>query len=138
MKNFRLALIIDDGEVDTFVVATLLQRISFAEEVKTASSALKALEMLDSLKRELETGGRSPEEICIFLDIKMPIMDGRGFLVALNKISPALLQRVYILSSLPLETQQEETRGFALAGYVSKPLREAAALQLLEETEKEV
>lgn len=133
-----MALVIDDGEVDTFVVKNLLQRISFAEVVQTASSALKALEILDALKREIEAGKICPKEICIFLDIKMPIMDGGGLLKALSKISPDLLKQVYILSGLSPETQQEETKGYEVAGFVSKPLKEATALELLEKREKQV
>lgn len=124
MARFKLVLIIDDNEMDNFVIQTMVERVNLAESVFTATNVFNALEYVQSVKRQARSGKFQPEEIAIFLDIMMPIMDGDDFLKSLEKIWPDLLPRVYLLSGLPVEEHELHVKNKLVAGNIEKPLTE--------------
>lgn len=71
----KTILLIDDNNIDSFLTKHLLLKHNIGENIVVVSSALEALKYLDSIYNE-------PEQIpdFIFLDIRMPVMDGFEFL----------------------------------------------------------
>lgn len=122
MAKFKLVLIIDDNEMDSFVTKIVVERLKLADLVVSLTNAYNALEYIQSLKQQVEKEGTSLDEICVFLDIMMPYMNAGDFLNALDKIWPSLVNRVYIISGLPVEEQNALVIREDVGGFISKPL----------------
>ena len=71
-KNFW---VIDDDPIFQMIAQKLFMQIDFCGNVETSKNGLEAA---DKLKEALENPTSLPD--IIFLDINMPIMDGRQFL----------------------------------------------------------
>ena len=78
MKTFRMCLLIDDNPLDNFINNKLIERTHFAAEVVITERPSEALTLL----RE----GKVKPDI-IFLDNRMPAMDGFQFLEEYDKLS---------------------------------------------------
>lgn len=117
-------LIIDDNEMDSFVTKIVVERVKLADSVVCVSNAYNALEYIQNLKTKVEKEQIPLDEICVFLDIMMPYMDANAFLSALDKIWPSLVQRIFIVSGLPLDEQNNLILRQDIGGFLAKPLTE--------------
>ena len=81
-SRYPLCMIVDDNELDSFILKKLLQANGFSADTITLSEARSAL---DYLKDNGSKSDRLPR--VIFLDIMMPGMDGFGFLDEFEKLS---------------------------------------------------
>lgn len=92
----NLILLVDDDETTNHVNKRLLTKLNIAREIKTFGNGKDALAYL-----RLACGPDKTEEtICpdlVFLDIRMPVMDGFDFLDAYEKEAPATIDPVIIL-----------------------------------------
>lgn len=78
MSNpFKTCLLIDDNYIDNFVTRRILESSNFAEQIIVSQSATEAVQ-------SLKTGAIKPE--VIFLDLRMPLMNGFDFLNEYDKI----------------------------------------------------
>jgi CheY-like chemotaxis protein len=69
--RFKLCLLIDDNFIDNFVTRKILETSNFAEKIVVIQSAPEAIAQIQAKKIEPDV---------IFLDIRMPFMDGFEFL----------------------------------------------------------
>ncbi len=76
-----LILLVDDDETTNYVNKRLLTQLNVAKEIKIMTNGQEALTYLQNVAAG--NGGVNPD--LIFLDIKMPIMDGFSFLDAFEK-----------------------------------------------------
>lgn len=111
-------LLIDDNNIDNYINKAVITKLNITENIIVKLSAIDALDYLNSLTEEF------PQ--IIFLDIRMPIMDGFGFLREFEKI--ALDKRenciVYMLSSSTNEEDITTAKSFScVKKYLNKPLR---------------
>lgn len=72
MNKIKQILLIDDNDIDNYIHEQLIKRANIAEVITVKNSAEDALQYLASIN------GEFPD--IIFLDIRMPAMDGFGFL----------------------------------------------------------
>ncbi len=75
--SYKTCLLIDDNYIDNFVTSRLLESAKFADSVVIRQSSEEAIEAL-------RNGDVTPD--VIFLDLRMPIMDGFEFLQEYDKL----------------------------------------------------
>ena len=96
MPKHKNVLLVDDNEINNLLHERLIEMSDFGEQVVVQQSATEALDYL-------RTVANDPDKIpdVIFLDIRMPIMDGFGFLDEFQKFPDAVTgkSKVILLSS---------------------------------------
>jgi CheY-like chemotaxis protein len=121
--NFKTCLLIDDNYIDNFVTRKILQNSRFAEDIVVIGSAAEALNILRS-------GNVKPD--VIFLDIRMPDMDGFDFLEEYEKIEIEKENiRIYMLSSSldPLDMMKSSGNKY-ITQFIHKPLSQKILQEL--------
>lgn len=96
MPKYKNILLVDDNEINNLLHERLIEMSDFGSPVIVKQSAEEALEHLKSV----ETDESQIPEI-IFLDIRMPVMDGFGFLDEFQKMPEKIVgkSKVIMLSS---------------------------------------
>ncbi|NLF42383.1 MAG: response regulator [Bacteroidales bacterium] len=115
-------LMIDDSEIDNMVHKKVVQKAAFAKDIVIKKSAMSALEYLNEIIE------KSPEKVpnLIFLDIRMPEMDGFGFLAEFNKLPSIILQKTKIImlsSSIDAEDHKKANESPYVIKFINKPLK---------------
>ena len=88
---YKTCLLIDDNYIDNFVTSRLLENSKFADNVIIQQSSAEAIE-------SLRDGVVTPD--VIFLDLRMPVMDGFEFLQEYDKLDIAKDGvKIFMLSS---------------------------------------
>lgn len=77
-RIYKTCMLIDDDQLDNYINTKLIRINHFAENIVTSEDANTALKLLG-------TGEVKPD--IIFLDLRMPIMDGFQFLEEYDKLS---------------------------------------------------
>jgi CheY-like chemotaxis protein len=106
-------LLVDDDATANYLSKELLESLHAANEIETAENCLKALELI----RQADCAD------VIFLDIKMPGIDGFDFLERLKKLSIEKKIKVVMLTSSV--RPEDKLRAFsykAVIDYLEKPL----------------
>ncbi|MDB5032504.1 response regulator [Mucilaginibacter sp.] len=90
-EYYNTCLLIDDNYIDNFVTSKLLANCNFAQNIVVRQSPAEAI---DSLR----DGSVKPD--VIFLDLRMPVMNGFEFLQAFDKLDIDKNNiKIFILSS---------------------------------------
>lgn len=76
--QIKSILLVDDSANDVILIKTGLMEARLANEIKVAEDGEEALDFL--YKRGKYAGDDSELPVCILLDIKMPLMDGKEVL----------------------------------------------------------
>jgi len=116
----KKVMVIDDNPSDRYIADFLIGHEKFASETIQQESAPKALHYLKGLEE-------SPEEMpeMIFLDIKMPEMDGFEFLNEFKLFPETLRTRCRIImlsSSMDPEDKLRASKEPEVFGFISKPI----------------
>ena len=119
-KNFKKVMVIDDNEIDRYIANRNITKYSFAEEVITMESSRAALNFLGSCKD-------APEQLpqLIFLDIRMPEIDGFGFLEEYEKLPDTVKQNCIIMmltTSLNPSDHERAKNNQYVNRFLNKPL----------------
>lgn len=111
-------MVVDDDENWCFIANRMLKKASKVQEIIIAKNGLEALK---KLQHYATSGEKLPE--LIFLDIKMPVMDGFEFLEEVSQQESFNLDdtKVYICSSSLHPKDQERAAHYAVDGFLSKP-----------------
>ena len=136
MNKLKKILLIDDDDVTCFINKLFLQGLDIAEEIACVHDGIEGLSYLQKncSASALEEGGGT---ILIFLDNRMPIMDGFDFLEAYDELETIDKSRIYIVmltTSVNIkDIQKAATFGDILKGYINKPLDINFITQVLSE-----
>lgn len=124
-------MVVDDDDDYCFLTKKILQRAGAGKEIVTASNGLEALKKLQEISA---SGEKMPA--FIFLDLKMPIMDGFEFLEEAAKPGgPDLSQtKVYLTTSSVLPKDRERAVNSPIAGFLIKPLTQHVLKGILTST----
>ena len=117
-------LLVDDDDIDVMNVRRAFEKANIRDPLFHAGDGLEALDML--------RGGDFPSKRrLVLLDLNMPRMNGIEFLHAL-RTDPALQSTaVVVLTTSEAERDQIDAYDLNVAGYLVKPLRFAAFVELM-------
>lgn len=98
-------MVVDDDEDYCFVTKKILQKSGIGKKIITAANGLEALKKLQEITA---SGEKLPDYI--FLDLKMPIMNGFEFLEEAGKSAELDLSetRIFISTSSVLPKDKEK------------------------------
>lgn len=116
--TFNKVMLIDDNVITNTLHETLLTTSNFAAQILVYDSAPDALNYLKQL-----ISADFPD--IIFLDIRMPIMDGFSFLEEYKKINAMAFAKtkIYMLtSSLDLHDFEKASADACVTDFIVKPL----------------
>ncbi|PJJ80162.1 response regulator [Mucilaginibacter auburnensis] len=122
MALYKTCLLIDDNYIDNFVTSRLLESCKFADNIVVRQSSAEAIEAL-------RDGSLTPD--VIFLDLRMPGMDGFEFLQEFDKleINKEAIKVFMLSSSLdPTDLRRSHANKY-ITQFVHKPITR----QVLEE-----
>jgi CheY-like chemotaxis protein len=125
---YRNILLIDDSMSDNLINRSIILKNNFASSVTSCTSAQEGILHLE---KEFLKGGSTPD--LIFLDIKMPDIDGFGFLKLFEKLDPAIRLQTSIImltSSTDLIDYYRAIRNPYVLNYLKKPLNIVELLSL--------
>lgn len=115
MTTLNKVLLIDDDRSMNFLSQEILRYMNAAKEILVAEDGVAACKLLDQQK--------CPD--LIFLDIRMPRMDGFGFLETIERSGKCKNVRVVMLTSSIRREDQEKALSYShVVDYCEKPLTE--------------
>jgi CheY-like chemotaxis protein len=130
-KKLRNVVLIDDNETTIFLNNRLLTRLEVADNIQTFARAEQAFNTLWGPEQPDTPADDAPE--LVFVDLKMPGMDGFEFLKLYNEL-PAMARQKTVLTVLTTSMHAADTARVAQypdVEYLSKPLTEEKMERLL-------
>ena len=136
MKPLDLILLVDDDETTNHVNLRTLKRTNVATEIKIFTNGEQALNYLKWISASGTTGASPKYPDLIFLDIKMPIMDGFEFLDAfqdLNLQTNIPTQIMMLTSSASFYDLNRLEKYKVVKKHFPKPLTDYDVKQIIQE-----
>ncbi len=115
-------MIIDDNEIDLFVIQRTLENLSYSDIITAYRSPVKAMQFFEKIDQTKEFD-RLPE--IILLDIIMPGMTGFEFLDRFSNLSKEIKERTkfIIVTSSDYSQDKKKSENYDnVIKYVVKPL----------------
>jgi CheY-like chemotaxis protein len=120
--SYKTCLLIDDNYIDNFVTSRLLENSRFADSVIVRQSSSEAIDAL-------RDGIIAPD--VIFLDLRMPVMDGFEFLQEYDKLDIVKEGvKIFMLSS---SLDPTDLRRSLANKYITQFLHKPLTKKILEE-----
>ena len=132
MSKIKSVLLVDDDPTVNYLNKRLLERLEVADQVLVA---LNGQEALDLLATHCQHAAADCPAL-LLLDIKMPVLDGFGFLAAYQEL-PLAQQRANVIVMLTTSLHPRDVARVqqlsAVTDFVSKPLTAAKIETILAE-----
>jgi CheY-like chemotaxis protein len=123
MHHFNKVLLVDDDDATNFLAELAFKNLDIASEITMASDGFIASEWLRQ--------NNCPD--VIFLDIRMPRMDGFDFLENLTEMNVCKNVKVVMLTSSTRSEDKEKAFSYkAVVDYIEKPLTEQVIQKIAE------
>ncbi len=129
MQQIESVMVVDDDDNWIFISKINLKKAGLAKEIITARNGREAIDKLE----ELAASGEKNLPALIFVDIRMPVMDGFEFLEQITQKSKLDLgqSKVYMCSSSLNPADKERSAQYPIAGFLTKPVTKEVLLNLL-------
>jgi len=127
-QQIETVLVIDDDADWCFIARLILQKAGVGKKIITANNGQEGIKTLQTMAANNE---KLPE--LIFLDIKMPVMDGFEFLDELTKAAELDISqtRIFVCSSSSHPRDKERAALYPVAGFLTKPLTKEVIVDIL-------
>lgn len=127
--NLDIVVLIDDSDIDCMVNKRVIEKAGLSSSVVTKNSAQSAYEYL------LEIASSKVELIpdVVFLDIRMPEMDGFGFLELFENLPESIHAKskiVMLSSSIDSEDYKKAMDNRFVKQFLNKPLHKESVINL--------
>jgi CheY-like chemotaxis protein len=120
MPSLRPILLVEDSPNDVELTLAALRDAQLANEIVVARDGVEALDYL--FRRGPHAGREGPLPAVVFLDLKMPRLDGREVLQQIRADPRLRLQPVVVLTSSREELDLLKTYQLGANAYVVKPV----------------
>lgn len=123
-KKINTILLIDDDLTINYLHNRLVEKSAIAQHIVIAKNGIEGLTAFLELNERLH----SSDQVVLFLDLNMPIMNGWEFLEKLSKAKNEITiqYKIYILSSTINPDDKKKAGSHSLVtGFLSKPLDKA-------------
>jgi CheY-like chemotaxis protein len=117
--KYRKVMVVDDSDIDRYIAKQIIKRSGFAEEVILEDSATDALQYLQAL----DDADNVPR--IVFLDIRLPEMDGFEFLDRFEKLPDVVRDNCSVAmtsSSVDQEDHDKAMKSKYVRCFIDKPL----------------
>jgi len=134
--HYKKVMVIDDTQVDRYIAERNIKKHLFAEQVICKESAQSALDYLLLFCD-------NPEELpqLIFLDIRMPDMDGFDFLAKYENLPEQVKKNCIIMmlsSSLSPDDLEKAKNNKYISRFLNKPLDKEKFMQIAQKSDQPV
>lgn len=130
MKKIKSICIIDDEDINQFILKTMIQTINKEIEILIYNNGESAL---TSFSQKLLSQAAIPD--IILLDINMPIMNGWEFLDEFVKLKPKIDKKIeiYIISSSSAPDDVKKAEKYTdIYGYLNRPIETFTLKEIIE------
>jgi CheY-like chemotaxis protein len=127
--NLDIVLLIDDSDIDNMVNRRMIEKAGLSGSITVRNSAQAAFEYLN------DKATNDPDMIpwVIFLDIRMPEIDGFGFLELFENLPETIHQKTKIVmlsSSIDAEDYKRAMDNRFVKQFLNKPLLKDSVINL--------
>ncbi len=129
--NLDIALLIDDSDIDNMVNKRVVQKAGLSSDITVKNSAQSAIEYL----KEIAENAAERIPGVIFLDIRMPQIDGFGFLELFEELPEAIHNKseiVMLSSSIDAADYRKAMDNRFVKQFLNKPLHKESVINLVD------
>jgi CheY-like chemotaxis protein len=128
MAKFNQVLLIDDDFVNNFLNKRIIENLGICDEIKILLNGEEAIHYIEWYC--IQNGKKCPE--LIFLDLRMPVMDGFEFLKIFHKLKFKKDHvEMVVLTSSTDERDIDRIRSLGIKHYINKPLLKEKLMELI-------
>lgn len=127
--NLDIVLLIDDSDIDNMVNKRVVQKAGLSIDITVRNSAQSAIDYL----KDIAENDKERIPGVIFLDIRMPQIDGFGFLELFEELPSSIHQKseiVMLSSSIDAADYQKAMDNRFVKQFLNKPLQKDAVINL--------